>query len=121
MKFVCLGYYDEKAWQALSEDEQKAILTDCAAFVAQLRNEGHLVGGEALQGPDQTSTLRLRAGNLIVTDGPYAETKEQLAGFGLLEARDRDHAIQLMSRHPGLRMGPFELRPVEITPPEDPS
>ena len=79
----------------------------------ELRRGGHFAGGEILQGPRNAATLRFRDGAVTVTDGPFAETKEQIGGILFLEARDLNEAIQLMSRHPGVRVGPFEIRPVD--------
>jgi hypothetical protein len=110
MKFVCLGYLDETRWEALSEGERAALMEDCFAFDDELRRRGHFVGGEALQSVRNAVTLRHRDGRVTVTDGPYAETKEHLGGILLLEARDLNHAIQLMSGHPGVCIGPFEIR-----------
>jgi hypothetical protein len=110
MKFVCLGYFDDKKWAALSETEQKAFMEECFAYDDVLRKGGHIAGGEALEPAGNAATLRLKKGKVMVTDGPYAETKEQLGGFVVLEARDRKQAIELMSKHPGLRIGPFEIR-----------
>jgi hypothetical protein len=110
MKFVCLGYMDETRWEALSEGERTAFMEECFAYDDELRRGGHFVGGEALQNIRHAVTLRHRGGRVAVTDGPYAETKEQLGGILFLEARDLNHAIQLMSRHPGVRNGPFEIR-----------
>jgi hypothetical protein len=110
MKFVCLGYLDHKKWEAKSETERKAIMEEAFAYDDVLRKGGHVTGGEALETPRNTATLRLKNGKVMVTDGPYAETKEQLAGFVILEARDRKQAIELISKHPGLRVGPFEIR-----------
>jgi hypothetical protein len=76
-----------------------------------MRKNGHLVGGEGLQGVENAATLRYQNGKVAVTDGPYAETKEQLAGFFIIEARDLNHAIQLMSKNPAVRGGPIEIRP----------
>jgi hypothetical protein len=113
MKYVCLGYFDEKQWEALSESEQNALIDECFAYDDVLRENGHNVGGEALQSPRNASTVRWKNGKVSVTDGPYAETKEQLGGILLLEARDLNHAIQLISKHPGVKVGPFEIRPVD--------
>jgi hypothetical protein len=113
MKYVCLGYFDEKQWEALSESEQNALIDECFAYDDVLRKNGHNVGGEALQSPRNASTVRWKNGKVSVTDGPYAETKEQLGGILLLEARDLNHAIQLISKHPGVKVGPFEIRPVD--------
>jgi hypothetical protein len=113
MKFVCLGYFDEKQWEALSESERNAMMDECFAYDDVLREGGHFVGGEALQSPRNATTLRWRNGQVSVTDEPYAETKEVLGGFLVLEATDLNHAIQLMSKHPGVKAGPFEIRAVE--------
>lgn len=111
MKYICLGYYDEKSWQTLSESERNTLMDDCFSYDDMLRKNGHFVGGEALQGAANAVTLRWNNGKAAVTDGPYAETKEQLGGILILEANDLNHAIQLMSKHPGVRNGPFEIRP----------
>ena len=113
MKFVCLGYIDESAWASMSEEEGKAMMEACFAYDDELRRGGHFVGGEALQSVTQGVTLRMKNGAVDVTDGPYAETKEHLGGILLLEARDLNHAIALMSKHPGVKMGPFEIRPAD--------
>ena len=110
MKFVCLGYFDDKKWEALSETEQKAFIEECFAYDDVLRKGGHIAGGEALASPRSAATLRFKKGKVIVTDGPYAETKEQVGGILILEAVDRKHAIELISKHPGLRNGAFEIR-----------
>ena len=113
MKFVCLGYLDETQWDRLSEAEQKTRLEECLAYDNELRRGGHFIGGEVLQSIRNAVTLRLQNGKVAVTDGPYAETKEQLGGILLLEARDLNHAIQLISNHPGVRIGAFEIRPAD--------
>ncbi len=110
MKYVCLGYMDEKQWDAMSENEQNAIIDECLAYDDVLRKNGHFIGGEALQSARNATTLRSHNGKVVITDGPYAETKEQLGGLLLLEAKDLNHAIQLMSQHPGVRFGSFEIR-----------
>lgn len=113
MKFICLGYLDEGRWERLSEAERTSALEECFAYDDELRRGGHFLGGEALQGPRSAVTLQRRGGEVTVTDGPFAETKEHLGGILLLEARDLSHAVQLMSRHPGVGMGAFEIRPSE--------
>jgi hypothetical protein len=113
MRFICLGYTDETTWDAMSEVERTTIMEKCFAYDDELRRGGHFVGGEALQGICNAATLRYQNGKVTVTDGPYAETKEQLGGILFLEARDLNHAIQLMSQHPGVRYGPFEIRPAD--------
>ena len=115
MKFICLGFTVESKWQAMSKSEQVAMLEQCFSYDDLLRGTGHWVGeGGALQETRMTRTLRHRAGKLSVTDGPFAETKEQLGGFGVFEAKDMDEAVALMSKHPGLRFGGFEIRPIDV-------
>ena len=111
MKYICLGYIEEKKWETMSDSERNAMLDDCFAYDDVLRENGHFAGGEALQSPRNAVTLRSKNGKVSITDGPYAETKEQLGGLLVLEATDLNHAIQLMSRHPGVKAGPFEIRP----------
>jgi hypothetical protein len=111
MKYICLGYADTKSWETKSESEINAFVDECCAYDDVLRKNGHFAGGEALQPPQSGVTLRFQGGKVSVTDGPYAETKEQLGGILILEAKDLNHAIQLMSKHPGVRNGPFEIRP----------
>lgn len=117
MKFVCLGYLDEKQWDALSRSEQDAAMRECFAYDDMLRANGHFVGGEALASARSARTLRWTGGRVLVTDGPFAEAREQLGGILVLEAKDMDQAVELISRHPGVRLGgPFEIRPVEDLP-----
>jgi hypothetical protein len=113
MKFICLGYADLSAFEKLPEAERNQLVADCLSYDDELRRGGHFAGGEALQAPQNAVTLRLRDGKVITTDGPYAETKEQLGGILILEARDLNQAISLMSKHPGIRFGPFEIRPAD--------
>ncbi len=111
MKYVCLGYLEEKKWDTMSESERQNFMEECFAYDDVLRKNGHFIGGEALQSARNATTLRFHNGKVTITDGPYAETKEQLGGILLLEAKDLNHAIQLMSKHPGVRAGSFEIRP----------
>jgi hypothetical protein len=113
VKYICLGYMEEKKWETMPESERNAIIDECFAYDDVLREKGHFVGGEALQSVRNATTLRWQNGKMSITDGPYAETKEQLGGILVLEAKDLNHAIQLMSRHPGVKAGPFEIRPAE--------
>ena len=111
MKYICLGYIEDKKLETMAEAEQNAMIDKCFTYDDVLRKNGHFVGGEALQPPGNAVTLRFRNGKVSFTDGPYAETKEQLGGILILEAKDLNHAIQLMSNHPGVKAGPFEIRP----------
>ena len=111
MKYICLGYIEPNKLENLTETDRNAMVDECFHYDDELRKNGHFAGGEALQGPATAATLRWKDGKVAVTDGPYAETKEQLGGILILEARDLNHAIQLMSKHPGVKAGPFEIRP----------
>ena len=113
MKFICLGYADPSKFAAMSEAEGQAAMEACFAYDDTLRRGGHFIGGEALQTADRAVTLRHRNGNTEITDGPFAETKEQLGGILILEADNMEHAVELMSKHPGVKYGPFEIRPAD--------
>ena len=110
MRFICLGYMDEAKYNEMSEAERTAAMEECFAYDDELRREGRFLGGEALQSVRNAATLRFRDGEVQITDGPFSETKEQLGGILILEARDLNHAVELMSKHPGVRFGPFEIR-----------
>jgi hypothetical protein len=115
MKYICLGYIEPNKFESMSDSERNAMIDECFNYDDFLRKNGHFTGGEALQPPYTATTLRWKNGKVAVTDGPYdgpyAETKEQIGGILILEARDLNHAIQLMSKHPGVKVGPFEIRP----------
>jgi len=111
MKYICLGYIEPNKFESMSDRERNEMVDECFSYDAFLRKNGHFAGGEALQPPPTATTLRWKNGKVAVTDGPYAETKEQIGGILNLEARDLNHAIQLMSKHPGVKAGPFEIRP----------
>ena len=113
MKYICLGYYDKAKFDAMTETERNAMFDACFDFDDHLRAKGHWADGEALQGPETALTLSWENGKVATTDGPYVETKEQLGGIGILEARDMNHAVQLMAQHPSLKYGSiWEIRPV---------
>ena len=113
MKYICLGYYDKAKFDAMTERERNGLFDRCFEYDDHLRANGHWGGGEALQGPETALTLSGKNGKVVTTDGPYAETKEQLGGILVLEARDMNHAVQLMTQHPAVRYGSiFEIRPV---------
>ncbi len=112
MKYICLGYMQEDKWHATSEADRHAMMDECFAYDEWLMANGHYAGGSALQSTSNATTLRYQDGQTVVLDGPFAETKEQLGGILILEANDHNHAIQLMSKHPGVRLGGcFEIRP----------
>lgn len=112
MKYICLGYYDKGKFDAMTESERNALFDTCFEYDDHLRANAHWGGGEALQGPETAVTLSLKNGKVATTDGPYAESKEQLGGILVLEARDMNHAVQLMTQHPAVKHGNiFEIRP----------
>ncbi|MDV3308294.1 MAG: YciI family protein [Cyclobacteriaceae bacterium] len=115
MKYICLGYINEKEWASATEAEQKAMMDECFAYDDELKRNGHFIGGEALQHSQNATLLKWRNGKVSVTDGPFAETKEQIGGIMILEATDLNHAIRLLSNHPSLRVlrdrGSWEIRP----------
>ena len=114
MRYLCLIYSDEKQWETMSEADMGAVMGEYFAFTDAIKKSGHYVAGDALK-PTQTATsVRVRNGKLSTTDGPFAETKEQLGGYYLIEARDLNDAIQVASRIPSARMGTIEVRPVEV-------
>jgi hypothetical protein len=113
MKFICLGYADMSHFAKMTEVEMKQWMDECFDYDDVLRAGGHFVGGEALQDPSEAITLRYVDGKVQATDGPFAETKEQLGGILLLEADNLEHAVALMAKHPGVRVGPFEIRPAD--------
>ena len=105
MKFVCLGYYDPEKFDAMSETTLNAMSDECFAYDDILRANGHFTGGEALGRAQTAKSLRSKNSKVVVTDGPFVETKEMIGGILILEARDMDHAVELMSKHPGARWG----------------
>jgi hypothetical protein len=105
MKYLCLVYLDEKRLDELPDE-------DCVAYDTAMRKSGRCIASEALQSVQTATTVRVRNGKVAVTDGPFAETKEQLAGFYLVEAKDLNEAIQLASKIPPARVGSIEVRPI---------
>jgi hypothetical protein len=112
MRYLCLIYDDERMVDAMSPEERQARHLGYADATREMREAGQLVAGEALQPVAAAATVRVRNGRLSATDGPFAETKEQLGGFYLIEARDRDEAVALAARLPSARTGSIEVRPV---------
>lgn len=111
MKFICLGCLDKEAWSRMGADEQVALVLECTNFDQELAAQGHFAAGYALQDSATATTVRWAGGKASRTDGPFAETKEMLGGILILEARDKAEAVAIISRHPGIRIGPFEVRP----------
>lgn len=113
MKFMCLALEDEGTLNALSPSEWTALRGETIAYVESLQRSGHLIATHALQSVRKTATVRVREGRRIVTDGPFAEAKEVVGGYFLIEARDRAEALELAARWPSARIGTIEVRPVE--------
>jgi len=113
MKYLCLAYEEERTLNELSREKWHALRDETLEYVHSLRESGHLVATNALRSATTASTVRVRDGELIVTDGPFAETKEQIGGYFLIEVADRDEAIRIASEWPSSRLGTIEVRPVE--------
>ena len=112
MKYLCLIYDDEKKVSGMSQQDSDKFMGEYFAFTEDIRKSGHMVHGEALHPVATATTIRVRNGKLSTTDGPFAETKEQLGGFYLIEAKDLNEAIQVAARIPSARFGSIEVRPV---------
>ena len=112
MKYMCLGYLDEKKFEAMTEAERNAFMDACFDYDDVLRAKGHFLSGEGLESARTATTVRVKNGKPFVTDGPFIETQEQLGGVLILEAKDLDEAIQLISNHPGIAAAGFEIRPI---------
>jgi hypothetical protein len=112
MKYLCLIYDDEKLWSKMSKEQTDAMLSEYGAFTESVKKSGQYIAGEALQPTDTASTVRVRNGRLATTDGPFAETKEQLGGFYMINAKDLNEAIQIASRIPSAKVGSIEVRPI---------
>ena len=107
MKYLCLVYLDENRLHELPDE-------DCVEFDTSIRSSGHCIASEALQSVNSATTVRMRNGKMSITDGPFAETKEQLAGFYMIDARDLNEAIQIASKIPPARVGSIEVRPIRM-------
>jgi hypothetical protein len=112
MKYLCLIYDEESKLGAMSKSDSDAFMGEYFAFTEGIRKSGHYVAGEALHPVNTATTVRVRSGKVSTTDGPFAETKEQLGGFYLIEARDLNDAIQVASKIPSARLGSVEVRPI---------
>ena len=113
MKYLCLGYHETRTWETMPQGDRKALVEETLAYQDVLRKNGRYLDGRALQPHTAAATLRFENGKVAVTDGPFAETKEQLGGVMVLEADDLNHAIQLMSQLPCMRVGgSLEIRPI---------
>lgn len=118
MRYLCLAYYDEKKFDALSQTELDAIVSQCPPYDEALRASGHLIASGSLQSTRTSTTVRPMSGRVAIVDGPFAETKEQVGGFFIIEARDLEEAIRVASQHPAAHLGEqvglgVEVRPIE--------
>ena len=119
MKYLCLAYYDEQKFDALLPDDVKALVSQCPAHDTVLRNSGRVLVQASLGEVRQGAVIRPRNGRPIVTDGPFAETKEQVGGFFIIEAQDLEDAVRVASKHPAALLGEqvgwgIEVRPIEM-------
>jgi hypothetical protein len=112
MRYLCLIYENEKEWESLAPTQGEAIMNEYFSLNADLKKNGKYIAAEALQPTATSTTVRVRNGKVSTTDGPFAETKEQLGGFYLIEAKDLNEAIQVASRIPSVRFGSVEVRPI---------
>ena len=119
MKYLALVYYQESIVNGMTAQEWHDLNQECIGCVERLTEQDHFVAGQALQPVETATTVRVRDGEVLVSDGPFAETKEQLAGFYLLEARDLNEALQLAGKIPPARLGSIEVRPIRELPPKD--
>ncbi|MBN9162130.1 MAG: dehydrogenase [Myxococcales bacterium 68-20] len=113
MKFLCIAYEAEETFTSMPAEEWEALREETLAYVDSLQKSGQLVLTNALQSARKASMVRVRKGEVLITDGPFAETREQIGGFFLIEAKDKDEAIRIASKWPGARFGNIEVRPVE--------
>lgn len=113
MKYLCLIYDEEKKFASMSKAEMDALMGEYFAFTDEIRKSGHLLGGNDLQSTQMATTIRVRNGKMSTTDGPFAETKEQLGGYYLIEAKDLNDALQVAARIPSAKLGCIEVRPIQ--------
>ena len=114
MRYLCLIYDNEKAWETMPKDEADAVFGEYFAFTEGIKKSGHYLGGEALKPVHTATTVRVRNGKMSTTDGPFAETKEQLGGYYMIEAKDLNEALQIAAKIPSAKTGSVEVRPVEV-------
>jgi hypothetical protein len=120
MRYMLLIYKDEEQWEKMSTQEKGAIFQEAVEFSEDLRKRGVYQAGDPLHPTNTAATVRMKNGKAIMTDGPFAETKEQLGGYSIVEAKDLDEAISIAVRHPLLRGGrlSIEVRPIRVGPPQ---
>ena len=113
MKYLCLIYDEEKTLAGMSKADSDAFMGEYFAFTEDIKKSGHYIGGEALQPVGTATTVRMRSGKMSTTDGPFAETKEQLGGFYLINAKDLNDALQIAAKIPSAKTGTIEVRPIQ--------
>jgi hypothetical protein len=113
MEYLLLIYGNEKGWETMSKAELDGVYGEYMAFTESIRKSGNYKGGNPLQPTTTATTVRVKGGKTLSTDGPFAETKEQLGGYYLVEAKDLDEAIAIAARIPGARVGSIEVRPIQ--------
>ena len=113
MKFLCLAYEEERILATLSSEEWESLRQETLSYIEELRSNGTLVSAEPLRRAQYASTVRVRNGKPSITDGPFAETKEQLGGFFLIDVKDKAEAVRIAARWPSARFGSIEVRPLE--------
>lgn len=116
MKYLCLIYEDESLWHTMPKAEAEKVYGEYFTFTDGIKKSGHYIGGNPLQPTNTATTVRVRNGKVSTTDGPFAETKEQLGGYYLVEAKDLNDAIHVAARIPGARIGSIEVRPIMEVP-----
>jgi hypothetical protein len=114
MKYLCLIYENEQNWSHYTKNQGDSMMAEYGTFTEDIQKSGHMVGGEALQPTHTATTVRVRNGKVSTTDGPFAETKEQLGGYYLIEGKDLNDAIQVAARIPGAKTGSVEVRPIMV-------
>jgi hypothetical protein len=114
MQYICLIYGDEQSFEGMGDEDRNQVMADYMAFTESIGKSGNLVAGDALQPTTTATTVRVRNGETLVTDGPFAETKEQLGGYYVIDAKDADEALAIAARIPGAQHGSIEVRPVVV-------
>jgi hypothetical protein len=114
MKYLCLIYENEQNWSHYTKNQGDSMMAEYGSFTEDIQKSGHMIGGEALQPTHTATTVRVRNGKVSTTDGPFAETKEQLGGYYLIEGKDLNDAIQVAARIPGAKTGSVEVRPIMV-------
>ena len=114
MKYLCLIYEDEKRWGTMPKPEADAMMADYRTFTDNIKKSGHYIGGDALQPTPSATTVRVRQGKVSTTDGPFAETKEQLGGYYLINAADLNDALAIAAKIPSAKLGSIEVRPIQV-------